>query len=149
MRASQTELFEFHRRPANLASVMPPTTRVMHLSADEVAEVGGVLELRVREMGIVPMRWKCRWQRVESPSLLVDEMLEGPFETFEHSHRFEFVSENQTRLVDEVLYAWGRGWFGWIVSRAAVHLYLRLMFAWRHARMRELFSEGRTQDSSP
>ncbi|QIF03705.1 SRPBCC family protein [Roseimicrobium sp. ORNL1] len=142
LNASAEALFEFHNNPANLMKVMPPTSRLVELRADESAVEGGVIELRMRELGIVPMRWKCRWKRVEPPHLLVDEMVEGPFQSFVHHHRFESMDKMRTRMVDEIYYTMRGGWLGHLFSITFFRIYLTMMFAWRKRRMRQLFNEG-------
>lgn len=140
--ASPEALFEFHNNPANLMKVMPPTSRLVTLRADERAVEGGVIELRMRELGILPMRWKCRWKHVEPPHLLVDEMLEGPFQSFVHHHRFESMDKMRTRMVDEIHYTMKGGWAGHLFSITFFRVYLTMMFAWRKHRMRRLFNES-------
>jgi hypothetical protein len=142
LKTSPQALFEFHSNPANLSLVMPPTTRVVELRAGATAVEGETIELRGREMGIIPLRWKCRWKRVNPPHLLVDEMIEGPFRRFEHHHCFEPVDGERTKLTDEVHYEFGRGWTGWLISATFVRVYLTLMFAWRKMKMRRLFNKG-------
>ncbi|HSI63214.1 MAG TPA: SRPBCC family protein [Candidatus Saccharimonadia bacterium] len=139
LKASPEALFEFHSNPANLTLVMPPTTRMVELRAGTAAVEGDTIELRAREMGIIPMHWKCRWKRVNPPHLLVDEMIEGPFWKFEHHHRFESIDDERTKLTDEVHYEFGRGWIGWLISATFFRAYFTMMFAWRKMRMRKLF----------
>ena len=121
---------------------MPPTSRLVELRADERAVEGGIIELRMREFGIVPMHWKCRWKQVEPPHLLVDEMVEGPFQSFVHHHRFEAMDKMRTRMVDEIHYTMRGGLLGHVVSITVFRVYLMMMFAWRKHQTRKLFNEG-------
>jgi ligand-binding SRPBCC domain-containing protein len=88
------------------------------------------------------MRWKCRWKCVEPPHLLVDEMVEGPFQSFVHHHRFESMDEMRTRMVDEIYYTMRSGWIGHVFSITVFRIYLTMMFAWRKMKMRQLFNES-------
>jgi ligand-binding SRPBCC domain-containing protein len=139
LHASPEALFEFHCNPANLTKVMPPTTRVVELRAGTTAVEGEIIELRAREMGIIPIHWKCRWKRVNPPHLLVDEMIEGPFRKFVHHHRFESIDSERTKLTDEVHYELGLGWPGWLIAVTFFRAYFTLMFAWRKMKMRQMF----------
>ena len=141
LHASPEVLFEFHTNPANLTKVMPPTTRVVELRADGRAVEGGIIELGMRELGILPMHWKCRWKRVNPPHLLVDEMIEGPFKTFVHHHRFEVMDKMRTRMVDEIHYVFRGGWLGHLFAITILRIYLTMMFAWRKMKMRQMFNE--------
>lgn len=66
------------------------------------------------------MCWLCRWKKVAPPHLLVDEIIEGPFRLFVHEHRFDSMAEGGSRMTDRVTYAWGRRWWGRVVSETAV-----------------------------
>lgn len=147
--ASPEALFEFHSNPANLTKVMPPSTRLVELRAGSIAVEGEMIELRMRELWVLPMHWKCRWKRVNPPHLLVDEMVEGPFHSFVHHHRFEPVDDSctRTRLVDEVHYVLGTGWAARLFSVTLFRVYLMMMFAWRQRQMRRLFNNKQTPAS--
>lgn len=141
--ATPEELFSFHENPQNLTVVMPPTSRLVHLECEPHARPGGIIVLEMREMGFVPLRWRCRWNRVERPGLLVDEITEGPFRRFVHHHRFEDIGGGRSRMVDEVHYSFGRGAWGRLVSKTGLKVYLHLMFAWRHRQTRRYFAAQR------
>jgi ligand-binding SRPBCC domain-containing protein len=66
----------------------------------------------------------------------VDEMLRGPFRVFVHHHGFEPIEPGHCRMVDRITYAFGRDWWGRIISETFVRIYLLAMFRWRHYRTR-------------
>lgn len=134
--ASAEQAFAFHTDPANLTQVMPPTLRLVRLETEAPAREGGLILLECRDWGFIPMRWKCRWRTVRPPTLLVDEMLEGPFACFVHEHRFEPQPGGGCVMEDRVTYQFGRSWWGWLLSATAVRLYLGMLFAYRHWRTR-------------
>lgn len=134
--ATPEALFAFHADPHNLTEVMPPTLKLVKLVTDGPALEGRLIELHCRDWGIIPMRWLCRWKVVSSPNLLVDEIIEGPFSLFVHEHRFDAADDGLTRMTDRVTYAWGRNWWGRIVSEIGVRGYLALLFTFRHYRTR-------------
>lgn len=141
--ASAGVMFEFHRDPQNIIHVMPPTLKIVELRTAGPAQEGRLIDFKCRDWGCIPMRWKCRWARVQPPEVLVDEMLEGPFATFVHEHRFQPVPEGGCVMHDSITYAFGRSWWGWLISQTGVRLYLRLLFAYRHARTRKWAEEHR------
>ncbi len=129
-------LFAFHADPRNITEVMPPTLKLVKLVTDGPAMEGRLIELQCRDWGVIPMRWLCRWKVVAPPNLLVDEIIEGPFRLFVHEHRFDAADDGYTRMTDRVTYAWGRSWWGRVVSEIGVRSYLTLLFAYRHHRTR-------------
>lgn len=141
--ASPGVMFEFHSDPRNIVHVMPPTLKILELRTDGPAKEGRLIEFECRDWGFIPMRWKCRWARVQPPEVLVDEMIEGPFATFVHEHRFEPVPAGGCVMHDTITYAFGRSWWGWLISEIGVRAYLHLLFAYRHARTRKWAWEHR------
>jgi ligand-binding SRPBCC domain-containing protein len=129
-------VFAFHSDPHNLSVVMPPTLRLVSLKTDGPAAEGRLIELHCRDWFVIPMRWTCRWRTVQPPGLLVDEIVKGPFRVFVHEHRFEPDGAGGCVMTDAVTYAFGRGWWGRLISETAVRLYLTVLFAYRHGRTR-------------
>ena len=134
--ASAEVMFAFHSDPRNIVHVMPPTLKLVSLQTDGSAQEGRLIEFHCRDWGFIPMRWKCRWQTVQPPVVLVDEMLEGPFAQFVHEHRFEPLAESGCVMHDTITYAFGRSWWGKLISETAVRLYLKFLFIYRHYRTR-------------
>jgi len=146
--ATADELFRFHENPQNIGIVMPPTTRVVKVVCAPVARAGDVMELHLKEMGMIPLRVTGRWAVVEPGRLLVDEMLSGPFRVMVHHHIFADLGDGTSLLTDDVYYTFGRGLIGCVLSQTGVRLYLHLLFAWRHHRTRRWFAIERHHDQS-
>ena len=134
--ASAEVMFAFHSDPRNIVHVMPPTLKVVRLDTGGPAQEGRLIEFHCRDWGFIPMRWKCRWRTVQPPTVLVDEMIEGPFTQFVHEHRFEPAPDDGCIMHDTITYTFGRSWWGRLISETAVRFYLTLMFAYRHRRTR-------------
>ena len=134
--ASSEVMFAFHSDPRNIVHVMPPTLKVVRLDTDGPAQDGRLIEFHCRDWGFIPMRWKCRWHTVQPPTVLVDEMIEGPFAQFVHEHRFEPSPNGGCIMHDTITFAFGRSWWGRLISETAVRFYLTLLFACRHRRTR-------------
>ena len=107
--AAPATLFAFHSDPRNLVVVMPPTLRLVSLKTDGPAKKGRLIELHCRDWFVIPMHWTCRWRTVQPPTLLVDEIVAGPFRIFVHEHRFEPDGAGGCVMTDQVTYAFGRG----------------------------------------
>lgn len=134
---SAEALFGFHSDPANLTEVMPPTLTLVSLKTDGLAKEGRLIELHCRDWWVIPMHWTCRWKKVESPHLLIDEIVKGPFTLFIHEHRFEKIGPNQCMMHDTITYQWGKSWWGRMISETGVRLYLVALFKYRHYRTRK------------
>ena len=60
----------------------------------------------------------------------IDEMLEGPFMKWKHTHKFERINKNKTEIIDEVEFSLPYGAFGKIVSICVTKI-LRQLFKYR------------------
>lgn len=129
--------FAFHSNPANITVVMPPTLKLTRLEAESPAREGGLILLEGIDFGLIPMRWRCRWQTVQPPTLLVDEMLEGPFAQFVHEHRFDPQPDGTCLMHDRVTYLFRPTWWGRLLSQTGVRLTLHALFSYRHQRTRQ------------
>jgi ligand-binding SRPBCC domain-containing protein len=134
--ASAETLFAFHSDPNNISEVMPPTLKLVTLETDGPAKEGRIIKFHCRDWWILPIHWTCRWKTVQAPTLLVDEIVSGPFALFIHQHRFETKGPESCEMQDIVTYQWGRSWWGKLVSETGVRLYLKILFKYRHYRTR-------------
>lgn len=77
----------------------------------EVLEAGAEVDMALRPLGVAPRQsWTSRIverERGEATAQFRDEMRDGPFRRWLHTHRFEAV-EGGTRITDHVEYELGR-----------------------------------------
>lgn len=135
--ASPQVMFRFHSDPNNLMKVMPPTLTLVSLQTDGPAEEGRLIELHYRDWGVLPLRLTCRWNVVQPPHRLEDEMIKGPFVKFVHEHRFEPAENGGCVMTDTVTYQFGHSWWGQLISTLGVRFYLTLLFSFRHYKTRD------------
>lgn len=140
-------VFAFHANPHNIHVISPPFQRARVLRAEREARVGEEFELEVRLFGVLTMRWLGRWRTVQTPGLLADEALRGPFAEFVHEHRFEPAGEGKTRMTDAVTYRFPGGWAGKVFGETLGRIQFALMFADRHRRTRR-WARGLGQPTS-
>jgi ligand-binding SRPBCC domain-containing protein len=109
---------------------------------------GTAIDLSMQPVGVGPRTgWTSRIERRESDAdtaMFVDSMTGGPFAAWEHTHRFERVTEG-TRLIDEVAYRLPPGGLGAVASPLAV-VGLDPMFRYRHRQTKRLL-EARAADA--
>lgn len=100
--------------------------------------VGTTIEMRVHPLGVLPgPRWTSeitRRERDDDEAVFVDTMIGGPFETWEHTHRF-LAAGAETVVDDRLEYALPRST---ALLTPGVHAGIAGLFAYRHARTRSL-----------
>jgi uncharacterized protein (TIGR01777 family) len=84
---------------------------------------------------LVPGLW-CRWisefLEVEENEGFRDLQVTGPFDLFDHRHRFEAVSDHESVMEDRILYALPGGRVGDLLGNALVRRKLGAVFRHRH-----------------
>ena len=105
--------------------------------------VGTLIDYRIRLHGI-PVGWKTRITVWEPPFRFVDEQIQGPYQRWIHEHRFEKSGEG-TMCSDQVRYSILGGW---IVNRLFVERDVKQIFAFRAAKLTELFGSEAVGTSS-
>lgn len=125
------DAFAFFSRAENLEAITPPWLR-FRIADPAPSEIGAgtLIRYRLRLHGI-PVRWLTRIEEWDPPRRFVDRQLEGPYALWHHTHSFEPISENQTRMVDLVRYGHRFGPLGSLAERLVVERDLRRIFDYR------------------
>lgn len=132
------EVFAFFSRPENLQSITPDWLNFNVLSAGpQPVRKGTSIRYRLRVHG-VPVRWTSEIAAWEPPHKFVDIQVRGPYKLWRHTHVFA-AEGNSTRIRDEVLYELPFGPLGALVHWLMVRRDVEKIFAFRKARIRELF----------
>ena len=146
--APLSEVWEFHSTERGLEALTPDW---MHLRVDsvrgpeeepdpEALVAGSTLEASVRPFGIGPRHeWVSEIVAREHDSTgayFRDTMSNGPFESWEHTHRFSADGE-ETVVTDSVSYELPFGRIGDAISPLVV-VGFEPMFRFRHRRTRAL-----------
>jgi ligand-binding SRPBCC domain-containing protein len=133
------QVFAFHLDTRNAARIVPPGQRVLSVEGSFPLKAGSEVRLRVRQL---PLPWAQTWlvrvARIEEPTLIVDEMLRGPFAVWRHEHRFAELPDGRTRLTDHVTYALPGGPLGRAADALLGRRLLLASFRSREARTRAL-----------
>lgn len=137
------EVFDFFSRAENLEQLTPPSVGFQILTPTPIGmREGALIDYKIRIRG-VPVRWRTKIAAWEPPNRFVDEQLAGPYRQWIHEHRFEAEGDG-TRMVDKVLYR-APGWFlEPLIHHFFVGPELGKIFAFREARMREIFAAETT-----
>ncbi|MFQ6096283.1 MAG: SRPBCC family protein [Armatimonadota bacterium] len=145
LRASPTEVFEFHMHPHNLLKVAPPGVRVRIVDAPDRLRLGAEVSLET-QFGSLAFDWKSRIVKLAPCEEFVDEQVEGPFRRWRHRHVFEAINEGEgVQLTDAVHYEVKFGVLAGLAATGMLRRYLVRMFRYRQERMAEIF--GRVEEA--
>ena len=119
---------EFHADTSALKTLNPPFVIVQLHRVDPMAE-GSISEFTLW-MGPIPIRWRALHKDV-GPYGFTDTMEDGPMASWQHTHRFEALDENTTKIQEYIEYEYPSGWRG-LASRVLFgHLGLTALFTYR------------------
>ena len=132
------EVFAFFADPRNLLRLTPPRLALRVCTEHATLAAGAVLDFRMRWLG-VPLRWRSYVREYDPPYRFVDVQVRGPWARWEHRHRF-LDERGGTSVEDRVTYRLPLGGLGRLVHAALVERQLRALWAYRQARLGELFA---------
>ncbi|MGM0398101.1 MAG: SRPBCC family protein [Halobacteriota archaeon] len=141
-------VWAFHSTIDGLRALTPPSSGLEIDSIvgpdgtrnPETLTVGTTIEMRVRPLGVLPgPGWTSEItlrERDDDRAVFRDTMDGGPFETWEHTHRFVSVDE-QTLIYDDLEFALAPSL---ALFTPFVYLGLAGLFTYRHARTRSILA---------
>lgn len=145
------DVWDFHSRVRGLTELTPDwmrmrveaTTGPDGESDPDILKEGSSVDVSLKPLGVFPsVSWTSVIKERESEggkAYFVDEMSDGPFKTWRHTHSFEERNDG-TAVHDRVEYALPL----WMLGRAGspfFRLNARMMFRQRHKRTRELLED--------
>jgi ligand-binding SRPBCC domain-containing protein len=133
------EVFPFFADALNLEAITPPWLGFSVLTPSPIPMHAGThIEYRLRLHG-VPLRWLTEIAAWEPPHRFVDRQLSGPYELWEHEHRFRAAGAG-TVMSDQVAYRIRGGRLADLIGDAAVaRRDLRRIFEFRAQALRARF----------
>lgn len=118
----------FHQDTRALKKLNPPFIFVQLHRVDPLAE-GSISEFTLW-MGPLPFRWRAVHRDV-GPQGFTDTQENGPLESWQHTHRFEIVDENATKLYEHIAYEYPSGLRGLLSRVVFGRLGLMALFTYR------------------
>ncbi len=98
-------VWDFFAEMNNLKKLTP---KWMGLSFDAPEQsgtrVGEEVRLNFKVFGFLHQSWVVHFLEWEEGVLFKDAQTEGPFRTFEHTHRFESLGREKTLMTDEIVF---------------------------------------------
>ncbi len=128
-------VFAFFSDAFQLETLTPAFLNFKVLSPPPIQIQKGItIDYRLRLHGL-PLRWQSQIEVWEPPFRFVDVQTRGPYRHWHHEHRFEDV-DGGTLCGDVVDYS---VWGGRTIEAIFVRRDIRKIFAYRQAKLRELF----------
>lgn len=142
--ASVEQVWQFHNTIETLFILTPPHTKVSLEGKITPMQEGAIFRLKMRRMGIPMPIWYAEIVSYRPPCQFVDRQVtgRGPFRQWTHTHQFEPMGANRTRLRDIVEYELPFGILGRLVDRLFIRKDIQRMFAYRHYKTREILTRN-------
>lgn len=122
------EVFPFFADAFNLEALTPPLLRFRVITPRPIPmHPGALIQYRLRLHGI-PVGWTTLIQEWTPARRFVDTQLKGPYALWHHTHEFEPLAGDRTRMTDVVRYAIGFGPLGEIAHRLLVRRDVEAIF---------------------
>lgn len=130
-------LWDFLRRPANLARLADPEMNATLIEAPEFLELGGIVAWKLRRFGL-SQRMELEIVELEEGRGWVEEQRQGPWQSWRHERRLVEI-DGGTRFEEKILYQMPRGLLGRMISAEAVAESIEKMFAFRDQALTGMF----------
>lgn len=129
--ASADEVFRWHTRPGAFERLVPPWSSIRVLNRTDGIGNGARIVLRVRK-GPVALPWILDHHDCIEGRQFRDVQVSGPFQRWEHIHRFEPDGDHACYLQDRIEYDLPFGTAGHLVANSYVKNELERCFVYRH-----------------
>ncbi len=131
------DVFDFHTNTRNLPLITPPWIKVGIVHMEAPIKQNSKIILDIKRFGL-KTRWEMKIGSLDSPHILSDIMLKGPFRVFVHERTFYALGEDETKMDETLTIALPFGWLGecffsWIKQE------MDTMFAFRHRATQNYF----------
>lgn len=136
---SRAKSWEFLSNPKNLSLLTPPKMKFTIVSgADRPMYAGQVIQYSVSPLPGITSKWVSEITHFEEGNYFVDLQLYGPYAFWHHKH-FIHEIEGGVEMEDIIDYKVPLGWLGQLVHPLIVKPKLDEIFAYRKAKLEELF----------
>lgn len=130
----------FHSNTLALRQLTPPPI-IAQLRHIEPLGEGSRAEFTLW-FGPFPVRWSAIHSQVDPLHGFTDTQESGPLSAWQHTHRFDALDPQTTRVREHIEYTYPQGWRGILPRLLFNPLALRFMFAYRAWSTRRLVCRG-------
>jgi ligand-binding SRPBCC domain-containing protein len=136
------QAWDFFSSPKNLSQITPAYMQfqILHRSGGEKMHAGQIIRYKLFVLPYLPMSWTTEITHVENLLSFVDVQQSGPYQMWQHQHRFRKVS-NGVEISDEVKYALPFGIIGRFAHLLFVRRQLDIIFDYRFKVLEEIFEK--------
>ncbi len=131
--------WEFFSSPYNLKTLTPEylSFEIKSLSGNKIY-AGQIIEYTIRPLANIPITWVTEITHVKEQEYFVDEQRFGPYQFWHHEHRFLEITGG-IEIIDVIYYKMPLGFLGKMLNDIKVKSDLEKIFAFRKAKLDELF----------
>lgn len=122
----------WHMRRGAFERLAPPWEEPRVISPFAPPRVGESVELHVPVLPGIQMVWLSEFEEVREGELFRDVQRTGPFDLFDHTHRFERKGVASSVMADQIRYVVPGGFLGDLFGSGLVRRKLEATFAYRH-----------------
>lgn len=149
LKCDRKTVWEFMSDPGNLAVITPAYMNFTVLSGhSDPIYPGQVIQYHVSPVLGLRLNWVTEITHVKEGYYFVDEQRSGPYAFWHHQHHLEDV-EGGTLMKDLVHYKAPFGLAGQLANSLFIRKQLNGIFAYRHAKLEELFNRSPYAERSP
>ena len=94
-------------------------------------------------------RLKVQVTEFDRPNQFVDEMVTGDFRSLRHVHRFKSIDDNQTEVMDELVYKAPMGFIGTLAEKLVITSHLQKFLNDRNHQLKEIAESDRWMEFLP
>lgn len=104
VRKNLLDVFDFFSKATNLEIITPQflNFHILNVSTPDVQE-GTIINYSLKLYGI-PFRWRTLITNWVPPNRFTDIQIKGPYSLWKHDHFFVAIDENNTKVIDEVIF---------------------------------------------
>ena len=140
LHANIDEVWEFASSPYNLKKITPEHMNFNILTDFNKMYEGQIIKYKVSPFPFFRVGWTTKITYVEEPFSFIDKQVSGPFNLWEHEHRFEKSGKN-TIAYDIVKFKLPIGLLGRIFGSGLVKYQLNKIFEFRKTQLNKMFKK--------
>lgn len=125
------ELFQWHERIGAFDRMVPPWMHLDMISRNGTIHNGDEVSLRMH-FGPFSLDFKFLHQNYIANSQFQDVQIKGPFSYYAHTHRFEAVEDNKSKITDIIQYKLPLASLSHFATKHFIEDRLNRLFTYRH-----------------
>jgi ligand-binding SRPBCC domain-containing protein len=140
--ANIEKVFAFHLDLNNLLRISPEEAHLQIFHAPPRLEKGARVGLFVK-IGPITTTMETVVEELDPPNKFIDRQVGGFFASWVHTHFFEKISDNKTKLTDRIEYTLPGGVLGNLVGGGIAYNKIEEMFRHRAMMTKKLLEENK------